>query len=165
MRARRAFSLWERHLGRLFDERTAIRDLPDAVLAVLIQPGEQCTRLLQSLVVKILVGEEATDLEKLSPSRKIQAIDLSLFLMDQIRFECMRRLGWVEADPRAEVPIVDLLDQLATGQLSGAQTTPAILADHPLYAEYEKTYVGDRATFVRKLIPRAIEEFARRNKT
>lgn len=165
IRARRAFSLWEKHFHRLFDESTAVRDLPDAVLAVLIQPGEQSTRLLQSLVVKILTGDEAADLEGLPPSRKIQAIDVTLLLVDQIRFECMRRLGWVESDPRAEIPIVDLLDQYVSGEVTGPQFTPGIHPHHPLYAEYQKTFAGDQGAFVRKLIPRAIEEFFRRTKS
>lgn len=165
LRARRAFYPWERRFHCLFDEHTSVRDLPDAVLAVLIQPGEQCTRLLQSLVLRILIGESDVDLEKLSPAQKILTIDVTLFLVDQIRFECMRRLGWVEPDPRVDTPIVDLVDQAAQGKMPAMQATPAILASHPLYAEYEKTFVGDQGAFVRKLIPRAIEEFVRRNKS
>ncbi len=165
MRARRAFHLWERRFQSIFHERTSVRDLSDAVLSVLIQPGEQSTRLLQSVVVNLLTGEENADLEKLTPAQKIAAIDLTLFLVDQIRFECMRRLGWVEPDPRLEMPIVDLLDQVAKGDIPGTPSTPPILSTHPLYAEYQKTFVGDQGAFVRKLIPRAIEEFVRRSQT
>ncbi len=165
LRARRAFHLWERRFGRIFDENTSVRDLPDDVLAVLVQPGDVCTRLVQSLVVKVMTGEEAADLEGLTPSQKIRAIDLTLLVVDQIRFECMRRLGWVEPDPRAERPIVDLLMGFLNGDVSGAQQTPSILPSHPLYAEYERTFVGDRGAFVRRLIPRAIEEFKNRPKT
>lgn len=165
LRARRVFYPWERRFRCLFDEHTSVRDLPDAVLAVLIQPGEQNTRLVQSLVLRILTGESDADLEKLSSDRKILTIDVTLFLVDQIRFECMRRLGWVEADPRVDTPIVDLVDQAAQGNMTAMHATPAILASHPLYAEYQKTFVGDQGAFVRKLIPRAIEEFVRQNKS
>ncbi len=165
LRARRAFHLWERRFGRIFDENTSVHDLPDEVLAVLIQPGDVCSRLVQSLVVKVMTGEDAPDLEGLTPPQKIRAIDLTLLIVDQIRFECMRRLGWVEPDPRAECPIVDLLVRSLEGDTPlGPPQTPAILPSHPLYAEYEKTFGGDQAAFVRKLIPRAIEEFMNRRK-
>lgn len=162
LRARRAFHLWERRFGRLFDENTSVHDLPDEVLAVLVQPGDACTRLVQSLVVRVMTGEDAPDLEGLRPPQKIRAIDLTLLMVDQIRFECMRRLGWVEADPRAHWPIVDFLVRHADGDAPAAQQTPSLLPSHPLYAQYEKTFAGDRAAFVRKLIPRAIEEFTNR---
>lgn len=165
LRARRAFHLWERRFGRIFDEKTSVRDLPDAVLAVLVQPGDVCTRLVQSLVVKVMTGEDAADLDGLAPPQKIRAIDLTLVMVDQIRFECMRRLGWVEPDPRAEWPIVDLLIRSLNEDAPGVGATPRILPSHPLYAEYEKTFIGDQAAFVRKLIPRAIEEFTSRCKT
>ena len=165
LRARRAFHLWERRFGRLFDENTSVQDLPDEVLAVLVQPGDAGTRLVQSLVVKVMTGEDAADLEGLTPPQKIRAIDLTLLMVDQIRFECMRRLGWVEPDPRAQWPIVDLLIRHADGNAQEVQRTPSLLPSHPLYAQYEKTFVGDQAAFVRRLIPRAIEEFVHRRKS
>ncbi|MEJ5365554.1 MAG: hypothetical protein WHS86_10655 [Desulfosoma sp.] len=165
LRARRAFHLWEKRFGRLFDENTSVHDLPDEVLAVLVQPGDVCTRLVQSLVVKVMTGEDAADLEGLSPPQKIRAIDLTLLMVDQIRFECMRRLGWVEPDPRTQWPIVDLLIRYVDGDAPGTQQTPGLLPSHPLYAQYEKAFAGDQAAFVRKLIPRAIEEFMNRRKS
>ena len=86
-------------------------------------------------------------------------------MVDQIRFECMGRLGWVEPDPRAQWPIVDLLIRHADGNAPETQRTPSLLPSHPLYAQYEKTFAGDQAAFVRKLIPQAIEEFVHRRKS
>ncbi|MBZ4659508.1 MAG: hypothetical protein JG766_1431 [Desulfacinum sp.] len=162
VQARRAFRLWERRFGGIFDEKTSIRDLPDHILAALVQTGEAAHVAIQSVILSVLTGEEKADLNDIPPQQKIRVIDRALFLLDRIRFECMQRLGWVEDDETARVPILDLIQEFDERFAHRQNDTPALTQEHPRYQEFQKTFEADRSSFVRRLIPEAIEAFRAR---
>ncbi|WP_139796614.1 hypothetical protein [Desulfacinum hydrothermale] len=160
--ARRAFRLWERRFGGVFDERTAIRDLPDPVLAALVETGEASHVAIQSVVLAVVTGQEKPNMDALAPNEKIGVIDRALFLLDRIRFECMRRLGWVEEDASGTIPILELIEHFDERFAHQQNQTPALADRHPRYPEFQKTFEADRSSFVRRLIPEAIEAFRAR---
>ncbi|SHE48815.1 hypothetical protein SAMN02745206_00398 [Desulfacinum infernum DSM 9756] len=162
VQARRAFRLWERRFGGTFDEKTTIRDLPDHVLAALVQTGEAAHVAIQSVILAVLTGEEKANLDNLPPQQKIRVIDRALFLLDRIRFECMQRLGWVEDDEAARVPILELIEAFDERFAHRQNETPALTERHPRYQEFLQTFEADRSSFVRRLIPEAIEAFRAR---
>jgi hypothetical protein len=74
----------------------------------------------------------------------------------------MRRLNWLESGTEQVVPIVDLVDQYPLTKLEGPVSIPPLNQSHSKYHTYKKLADFERETFIRKQIPRAIEEFGKR---
>ncbi len=85
--------------------------------------------------------------------------DITLFLLDLVRFEAMFRLGWLEDYPFLEVPLVDLVQTFQTQFSAAGNIPPALSETHPLYGKYSAEFESDRHSFIRKLIPEAIKTF------
>jgi len=98
------------------------------------------------------------EFEELSPQKKMSVIDQYLFLLDRIRFECMKRMKWLESYPGENFTLVELIvnfDKLAPRLQA---EIPELNADYPGYKEYSKMNTFDKEVFVRKLIPQVLEE-------
>ncbi len=92
----------------------------------------------------------------------MEVIDISIHLLDQLRFECMRRLNWLERGGEQQLPIVELIEQYQPTRKQGQEAIPPLHTSHPKYQRYEKLSDLEKETFIRKQIPRAIEEFSKR---
>jgi hypothetical protein len=161
--ARKAFRSWVLRFGEAFDFWTRLRDLSDRSLYELVQGGETSGAVIQGFVMAVLgMGERDLDFQRLEPAEKIDVIDITLFLVDQLRFECMRRLGWVETYPADGIPLMDMVEQFAIRFQVVKNETPPLAETHPAYADFQSTFQGDRASFVRRLIPEAIQAFGER---
>jgi hypothetical protein len=81
-----------------------------------------------------------------------------LFLLDRIRFEYMKRLGWLKGYPGEQFTLVELIidfDQLAPDL--GAKT-PELSQGHRAYDRFSRMGAFEREELIRKLIPKAIKE-------
>lgn len=155
--ARRGFDGWHRRYSEHFDEHTRPLDLSEATLGKLIQPGEESSAAFNEFIMgvqKLGAGARFHFLENLD---KMEVMDITLFLLDQLRFEAMRRQGWIDDLPTATVPLVELVAEFPTRFASARHHTPPLSPRHPRYAEYEKTFEGDQPAFIRRLIPEILE--------
>jgi hypothetical protein len=160
--AKRGFHYWSRRFGEVFAENTRLQDLSDATLGKLVQAGEQTTQALNELIMGVKnIGSDSQP-HRLNNAQKMAIMDMAIFLIDQIRFECMRRLGWIESYETINASLVDIISNFADWHRSGQAYTPALAPDHPRYEQYLKEFGTDRMAFVRRLIPEAIETFQQR---
>jgi hypothetical protein len=160
--AKRGFHYWSRRFGEVFSENTRLQDLSDATLGKLIQAGEPTTQALNELIMGVKnIGSESR-LHLMDNAQKMAIMDMAIFLIDQIRFECMRRLGWIKSYETIDTSLVDIIAGFADWRSSGQAYTPALAPDHPRYEEYLKEFDTDRMAFVRRMIPEAIETFQQR---
>jgi hypothetical protein len=159
--AQRGFKAWLRHFGEPLDEETRIADLSDKILAFLISPGEENIFLLYELVMGVKGLGTSSDFFNLDRSLKMEVIDISIYLLDQLRFECMRRLSWLASDRPLELALVQLVEHYPTMTGDGRRMIPTLSPSHPNYETYERLSELDKETFVRKQIPAAIERFKR----
>ena len=157
--AKRGFEAWTRRFSETFHERTSLEDLSDSIIRVLIQSGKDSSMPLYELIMGFMglgKGAKFYDLER--PS-KLAVMDITLFLLDQLRFEAMRRLGWVEASPLSRLPLLELVERFSSTYSSMNNYAPALLRSHPRYREYREMFEADRPVFIRQLIPDALEAF------
>jgi hypothetical protein len=86
----------------------------------------------------------------------MKIMDTAFVLVDRVRFEVMRRLGWVAAVPEGGEPIIALVRK--AGRLGAAfgQEAPVLSPEHPDYPAYARLNAIDRVVFLRRLIPRAV---------
>jgi hypothetical protein len=157
--AKRGFESWTRRFLESFDDQTCLEDLSDSILRTLIQNEEGSSLLLYGLIMGLTGLGKGANFYDLESRVRLEVMDTSLFLLDQLRFEVMRRLGWVEPSPVGNVPLLDLVEHFSTVYSGVKNQTPALLRSHPQYREYQEAFEGDRAVFVRKLIPEAIQAF------
>lgn len=160
--AKRGFQKWSHRFSELFNEETLLQDLSDTTLERLIQPGEESSNAIYELIMGVQGLGPGPRFHFLEPSHKMALMDITLFLLDQFRFEAMKRLGWVSESPMAKVPLVDLVSQFEDRFSAERHQTPSLLPSHPRYEEYMTTFEGDRAAFIRKLIPEVLQCFHER---
>jgi len=158
--ASRGFAIWSRRFPASYGQTTSVADLSDTVLRALMEGGDDASLLLYELILGVMKLGRGADFDSLASPIKLEVIDKALFLLDQMRFEVMRRLNWVSPSSFAKVPMVDLIENFTTTYASMKHHTPPLLEHHPRYAEYQKLFEADRAVFVRRLVPDALEAFA-----
>lgn len=158
----RGFKSWSRRFKEKLDEQTRLSGLSDEILLFLISPGDQNIFALYELVMGVKNLGTASDFFHLDKAGKMEVIDISIYLLDQLRFECMRRLNWLETSAGEQLPIVDLVEQYPLLKEYGPASIPPLNKSHPKYQIYKHLSELEQETFVRKQIPEAIEEFGKR---
>jgi hypothetical protein len=163
--ARRGFQSWTQRYGESFDESTCLPNLSDSTLGSLIEAGEQTSLAIHDLVMGVKNLGKGAHFHSLDTSQKMAIMDIAIFLLDQLRFECMRRLGWINGYATMAVPMVELISGFETGFAAVKNQTPELLPGHPRYQDYMNEFDMDRGAFLRRLIPEAIETFQQRLKS
>jgi len=157
--ARRGFRRWQAFCDESLPPDASPRDLSDAVLGKLIQPGDEIQGIIYEFVKEVKGLESGKEFHQLTSPEKMEVMDAGLFLVDQLRFEAMYRLGWVKELPTLKVPLAKLVARFPDEYGKLKHSTPELAPDHPLYPRYRETFEGDRGGFVRKLVPGVLEAF------
>lgn len=162
MAAKRGFQSWENRFGETYTARTCLSDLSDTALKELFRGGPEGSMPLYDCIMGVLGLGLGPRFYYLENRERLQVMDIALFLLDQLRFEAMRRLGWVDDSPLFHIPIVDLILDFAGKYVSMQHWTPAMATSHPSFVDYVDTFETDRGSFIRRLIPLALEEFGKK---
>ncbi len=155
---KRGFRNWSSHFKEDFGLTTQLAQISSKTLSLLAQGRDKSTFYLYDLIMNLKGLGSGFEFAELSPKEKMIVIDLYLFLLDHIRFECMKRLKWLERYPGEETALVELIvnfDKLAPNLQAEA---PLLSAHHPGYNEYQDLTFFDKEVFIRKLIPQALDE-------
>jgi hypothetical protein len=158
MAADQGFRSWLVRFREQFGPDTRIRDLSPSTLLYLAVPGEENLFIFFDLVMGAqgLGGSVRFRLDDLDNETKLKIIDTAFVLVDRVRFEVMRRLGWVSALPETEAPIIELVRQAWRLGAGFNQAAPTLAPEHPDYPAYARLNAKDRVAFLRRLIPRAV---------
>ncbi len=160
--AAKAFAQWPRRLGCAPAPGDGLCDLPDQVLNRLAELSPESTLAIYDLVLGVRglgPGERFTYLES---QQKVQALDTFLFLADQVRFELMRRLGWVEATAGEEYDLLTLAREPERIRSRPGGPLPRLTSGYPDFAEVERRLQVEPAAVIHSLIPKALQAFRRR---
>ena len=157
--AKKGFSPWRRRFGISFDENTSVRRLDNQVIKYLVRGSEDSSSAFYELIMGMKGLGLAHRFHYLDSEPKMNVTDITLFLLDLVRFEAMYRLSWLDDYPFLKVPLVDLIQTFHEEFSAARHNTPALSCAHWLYEEYAAEFEGDRHSFIRKLIPEAIKTF------
>lgn len=160
--AKRGFHSWLDRFAEPLDESIGLQDLSDSTLCTLIQPGSDSSMIIYEFIMGVKGLGKGPRFHFLENQHKMAIMDITLFLLDQLRFEAMRRLGWIDAYPTMTTPLVDMVVQFDSRFAADRHQTPSLSPTHPRYEEYRDTFEGDRASFIRRLIPEALQAFETR---
>jgi hypothetical protein len=159
--ADKGFRTWLKRFQDQFGPDTRLGELAPATLLYLATPGEENLYVFFDLVMgaKGLGGSLRFRLDDLETPAKLHIMDAAFALMDRVRFEVMRRLGWVEEVPGGENPIIVLVQQAWKQGGAFTREVPQLSPGHPDFPAYEGLGRLDKATMVRRLIPKAVALF------
>jgi hypothetical protein len=159
--ADKGFRTWLKRFQDQFGPDTRLADLSPETLLYLATPGEENLYVFFDLVMGAmdLGGSLRFRLDDLETPTKLRIMDASFALMDRVRFEVMRRLGWVEEIPGQNAPLISLVQQAWHQGSAFTREVPRLAPDHPDYAAYQKLGTIDQGTTIRRLIPRAVAQY------
>jgi hypothetical protein len=163
--ARRGYRNWISRFNEEFDMQTRLSQISVETLSCLAQGGEDGTFYLFDLIMSLQELGSAFEFHELGSKQKIEVIDRYLFLLDRIRFECMRRLGWLESYPGEDVALVELIRSFDGLAPDLQAKVPRLSKSHPAYGRYRSMNTLDRETLIRKMIPKALKKLADQSTT
>ncbi|HDM77106.1 MAG TPA: hypothetical protein ENG51_11665 [Deltaproteobacteria bacterium] len=161
--ATKALEYWNKRFPEKLGVDTRFSDLTDSTLAFLIQSREESSWATYELIMAMKNLGGKARFFFMEDKEKIVIIELGMFLLDQFRFECLKRLGWIESYPAEEYPILELIDNYDV--LSGKirNTNPLLSRNHPQYEEFERATKLDKEVIIRRLFPEALKVFCPEN--
>ncbi|MBU1274431.1 MAG: hypothetical protein KJ720_03575 [Proteobacteria bacterium] len=157
--ARAAFGRWQRRLGHRPAAQASLADLPDSVLHLLAELGHQATLALYDVVLGVRglgPGEGYPDLEART---KLEALDVFLFLADQVRFEVMVRLGWLRPGLLRGQSIVKIAKDYREFKAEAGREPLRLTRAYPSYEQVERRMGVEPEAVVRSVIPQALAAF------
>ncbi len=159
--AKRGFREWQRLFKSLpiLDENTCWGDLPDDLILFLAEDDEGGRQIFHDLLMGALGWGSGYDFESLPSEKIIPFLDVYFILIDQVRFECMRRLGWVNEIPLGHKPIIGLIRDFKQGSLPALTDPPNPTPNHPNYPDFALLNEMEKRAFVRRTIPEAVKQF------
>ncbi|KPJ77703.1 MAG: hypothetical protein AMJ54_06890 [Deltaproteobacteria bacterium SG8_13] len=160
--AERVFGPWKKRFGESYGEQTLLEDLSHATLFRLAQPGDESTAAFYELVMGALDLGPAEKFYYLDKAEQLRIVDLHLFLADQVRYELMRRLGWVKEFAVQKLAFMELIERIDQLKLHNRQDPPKLAETHPDFAHFSELNDLDKESFVRRLLPQALEEFRKK---
>ena len=153
----RGFRNWKSRFAEQFGPETTLSSISIKTLAVLASGKDESTFYLFDLIMILNQWGSGFEFHELKSEDKMAVMDQYLFLLDRIRFEYMKRLGWLAHFPGEEYPLVELILHFnALAPLLQADT-PKMGRDHPQYERFLKMKPEEQNEFIRKMIPDVIK--------
>ena len=105
------------------------------------------------------------EFNELNSDQKMRVMDLYLFLLDRIRFELMRRLGWLSRYPGDDLTLVELVIQFDKVGPTLQARLPELAPSHSGYSTFVSMNEFEKEEFIRRLIPEALKKVPDYSKT
>jgi hypothetical protein len=158
MAVKRGFRNWESRFKEVFDLDTRLPQISIRTLSYLAQGKDKGTFYLYDLIMNLQGLGSGFEFNELNPKKKMGIIDQYLFLLDQIRFECMKRLGWLESYPAEQFTLVELIKQFDKLAPSLQAEVPILSQNHAAHEQYAAMSTYEKEGMIRKLIPEALKQ-------
>jgi hypothetical protein len=158
----RGFGPWKKRFGESFDAQTGLADLSDQTLLFLAQPGEPSSVAYYEVIMGVLNLGPAAKFHYLGNMEQMLVVDLHLFLADQVRFEMMRRLGWLEDFEGLKYSLLELIQKFDEIKEHCRLNPPVLATVTPEFAAYSRLTFGDKEVFIRRMLNQALDAFKER---
>lgn len=155
----KCFGPWQRRFGEAYGTDARVCDLSDKALFCLAQPGENSSVAFYELIMGALELGPAAKFYYLDNAEQMRVVDIHLLLADLVRYEMMRRLGWVVDFMGGRLSLVEVIRDFETARQLARSSPPVLSKSHPEYAAYCRLTGGDKDVFIRRLLRDAIDAF------
>jgi len=156
LKIKKAYRNWNSRFNTQYHLGTKAQDIGNEALKFLIQGKGEGLFYIYDLIMHIEGLGSGAHFYELPPEQKMRVIDRFLLILDILRFEYMKRLGWIKDYPGQEYTLVDLIlsyEQLAP---SLRAQIPSLSRNHPLYQKFCLLNYKEKEILIRKLIPKAL---------
>ena len=160
---KKAFRNWNSRFEEEFTADTCLGHMSIATLSFLGEGKEKGTFYLYDLIMGLNQLGSGFEFNELSPRNKMRVIDQYLFLLDRIRYECMKRLGWMTRYPGEEISLVEMITRFEDLAPNLQGQIPMMNPDFAGAKEFFSVTTHEKEGVVRKLIPRLMKELQRIN--
>ena len=157
--ARAAFARWPQRVRYAPAPDERLSQLPGEVLSTLAQLGHQATLALYDLVLGVRGLGPGETYPGLEPRAKLEALDAFLFVVDQVRFELMSRLGWLRPPRTRKHSMVDMAKHYRAIAAEEGQEPLVLTEAYPEYEQVRRRLSLEPEAVVRSVIPQALEAF------
>ena len=158
----RGFGPWQNRFGESFDSTTRTAGLSDSTLYYLAQPGESSSIAYYEFIMGILDLGAASKFHYLGNRDQMIVVDIHLFLADQMRFEMMRRLGWIRTFEGGKYSLLNMVQDFEKVKTKCRQHPPLLVESNPAYTTYTQLTIGDKEVFIRRMLQEALDAFKER---
>lgn len=153
------FKRWRLRFDQAFQAHTGLADLTPRTLYELSRPGGEAITDLYSLIIGFLgYGREVT-FDDLDSKAQTLVLDIHLFISDQIRFEMMYRLGWLDRFSGNRFPLLEIVTDFERIRQFCSRQPPSLAKNHSDYEAYCLLFDLDQQVFLRRLFPAAMAAF------
>lgn len=156
---KRTFGPWCKRFGESFSQITGLADLSSKTLYFLASPGEKNAVALYEFIMGALDLGTATKFYYLEKRNQMVVMEIHLFLADQIRFEMMRRLGWIDIFPSMSYTLLEMVQLFERIKPLCNIYQPKLAKCHPDFASYSKLTSADQEVFIRRMLPEALDTY------
>ncbi|MGD8269308.1 MAG: hypothetical protein PVH69_03980 [Desulfobacterales bacterium] len=155
----RVFGPWKRRFNEAYDVTSRLADISDKTLLFLARPGDAGTLAFYEIIMGTLDLGTAAEFYALDKQNQLRVVDTHLFLVDQTRFDLMRRLGWVMRFPCQVHTLVKLIQDAERLKTESRGHPPELSPSHAAYARFRDLTALDKESFIRRLLSEALESF------
>ena len=159
---RDGFHLWRTLFDEPFNGETRLADLKPRTLDYLAEPGDGSAAALNALIIGFIGQGASTPFEALGSRVQGRIIDIFLFISDQIRFEMMFRLGWVDRYWGRRYPLFRMVTAFEQVREQCQNLWPTLARDHCEYERYAALIERDQQVFIRRMFQPALAAFKQR---
>ena len=158
----RCFGLWEKRFAETYTISVRLCDLSDKTTYYLALPGDNSTNAFYELIMGVLDRGPAAGFHYLDNKDQLNVVDIHLFIADQVRFELMRRLGWLKNFSAENSTLLEMVQKSDVLKATSREIPPVLADSHPEYDDYQNLTRGDKEVFIRRLLQEALEVFKKR---
>lgn len=159
----RAVARTQKRWNALFPEElsteTSLGDLSDRTILTLANLGREVMNVFYDLIMGLLDYDPKLGFDDLEGRDKMRVLDASLFLIDQVRWECLKRVGWVSGFAAEKYAIVELVLHNESIKKEFQPRFPNLNPSHPNYSEFLRRQNIDGEAMIRSMIPAALAAF------
>ncbi len=156
---KRAFGPWRKRFGESFSQITRLADLSSKTLYFLAHTGEENDVALYELIMGALDFGKATKFYYLEKRNQMAVMEIHLFLADQIRFEMMRRLEWIDSFSCMRYSLLEMVQLFERIKALCNSNQPKLAKSHPNFISYSKLTSADQEVFIRRMLPEALDTY------
>jgi len=102
---------------------------------------------------------QATKFYYLDNPEQMKLMDIHLFLADQVRFEMMRRLTWLDSYRCVGHTLLKMVLEFDQIKAFAKDNPPTLSGSHPDYEVYKSLIPGDKEAFIRRRLREALDTF------
>ena len=124
----RSFGPWQKRFGETYKSLTKLTDLSDKTLYYLALPGDNSSNAFYEFIMGALELGLGSKFRYLQNEDQLRVVDIHLFLADQVRFELMRRLGWLQNFPVENNTLLEMV-QKNDALKATSREIPPVLAE------------------------------------